>query len=51
MLEGFHCNTVKPLNKEHIWDGSFVPCREVVLSQRFCFKHIGNFVGTKITLK
>ena len=24
-------NAVKPLNKEHIWDRSFGPCREVVL--------------------
>ena len=23
--------TVKPLNKGHIWDGLFVPCREVVI--------------------
>ena len=30
-MEMWVTNTVKPLNKGHIGDGPFVPCREVVL--------------------
>ena len=44
-------NTVKPLNKGHIGDGPFVPCERLCSSQRFCFKPIGIFLMTKITLK
>ena len=53
-----HCeihvhNTVKPLNKGHVYigDGPFVPRERLCSYQRFCFKPIGIFLMTKITLK
>ena len=35
--EGSVENTVKPLNRGHFGDGSFVPCREVVLFSEVLF--------------
>ena len=43
----YYICTVKPLNKRHIGDGPFVPCREVVLLEIFLLNLLGHSMSNQ----